>query len=285
MRAIFEQISASDERSIRYRQFSNTRFDAPFHFHPALELTYIEQGQGRRLVGRQVANFESGDLVLLGPNLPHTWLTEPSEVQGQQVYAWVIQFQHDFAGPKFWEMPEMGAIRSLFQKAGAGIWVKGNVRQAVAEKMKNGLNASPLQQFLLLIEILQMIALSNTLEQIDPQFLHFVPSAAETERFQRVYAYLIAHYREDISLEQMAAVANLTPSSFCRYFKKITRKTLVDVLTEFRVKHACQLLTTTDKPVADICFESGFGNVSYFNQEFKKAMGCNPLAYKKFFGV
>jgi AraC-like DNA-binding protein len=285
MRAIFEQISASDERSIHYRQFSNTRFDAPFHFHPALELTYIEQGQGRRLVGRQVANFESGDLVLLGPNLPHTWLTEPSEVQGQQVYAWVIQFQHDFAGPKFWEMPEMGAIRSLFQKAGAGIWVKGNVRQAVAEKMKNGLNASPLQQFLLLIEILQMIALSDTLEQIDPQFLHFVPSAAETERFQRVYAYLIAHYREDISLEQMAAVANLTPSSFCRYFKKITRKTLVDVLTEFRVKHACQLLTTTDKPVADICFESGFGNVSYFNQEFKKAMGCNPLAYKKFFGV
>ncbi len=285
MRAIFEQISASDERSIRYRQFSNTRFDAPFHFHPALELTYIEQGQGRRLVGRQVANFESGDLVLLGPNLPHTWLTEPSEVEGPQVHAWVIQFQHDFTGPKFWEMPEMGAIRSLFQKAGAGIWVKGNARQAVAEKMKNGLNASPLQQFLLLIEILQMIALSDTVEQIDPQFLHFVPSAAETERFQRVYAYLIAHYREDISLEQMAAVANLTPSSFCRYFKKITRKTLVDVLTEFRVKHACQLLTTTDKPVADICFESGFGNVSYFNQEFKKAMGCNPLAYKKFFGV
>lgn len=285
MRAIFEQISASDERSIRYRQFSNTRFDAPFHFHPALELTYIEQGQGRRLVGRQVANFESGDLVLLGPDLPHTWLTDPSEVQGQQVHAWVIQFQHDFAGPQFWEMPEMRAIRGLLQKAGAGILVKGSVRQTVAEKMQNGLNASPLQQFLLLIEILQMIALSDTVEQIDPHFLHFVPSTAETERFQQVYAYLIAHYRENVSLEQMAAVANLTPSSFCRYFKKITRKTLIDVLTEFRVKHACQLLTTTDKLVAEICFESGFGNVSYFNQEFKKTMGCNPLAYKKLYNV
>jgi AraC-like DNA-binding protein len=285
MRAIFEQISDSDERSMRYRQFSSTRFDAPFHFHPALELTYIEHGQGRRLVGRQVANFESGDLVLLGPNLPHTWLSDPSEVSGQYPKAWVIQFQQDFAGPQFWEIPEMRVIRSLLQKAGAGIWVKGSVRQAVAEKIQNGLNSSPLQQFLLLIEILQMIALSDTVEQIDPQFLHFVPSTAETERFQRVYAYLIAHYQQDISLEQMAAVANLTPSSFCRYFKKITRKTLVDVLTEFRVKHACQLLTTTDKPVADICFESGFGNVSYFNQEFKKAMGCNPLAYKKFFGV
>jgi hypothetical protein len=285
MRAIFEQISASDERSIRYRQFSNTRFDAPFHFHPALELTYIEHGQGRRLVGRQVANFESGDLVLLGPNLPHTWLTDPSDVTGQQAQAWVIQFQHDFAGPKFWEMPEMNAIRSLLQKAGAGILVKGSVRQAVAEKMKNGLNASPLQQFLHVIEILQMIALSDKVEKIDPQFLHFVPSAAETERFQRVYAYLIAHYQQDIRLEQMAAVANLTPSSFCRYFKKITRKTLVDVLTEFRVKHASQLLISTGKSVAEICFESGFGNVSYFNQEFKKAMGCNPLAYKKLYST
>ncbi len=285
MRATFEQISASDEHSILYRQFSGTRFDAPLHFHPALELTYIQQGQGRRLVGRQVANYESGDLVLLGPNLPHTWLSEPSEVPGQQAQACIIQFQEDFAGSKFWEMPEMRAIRSLLQKSGAGIWVKGSVRQEIAVKMQDGMNALHLQQFLLLIEILQMIAVSDEVEPIDPQFLHFVPSTAETERFQHVYAYLIAHYQEDISLEQMAAVANLTPSSFCRYFRKITRKTLVNVLTEFRVKHACQLLTTTDKSVAEICFESGFGNVSYFNQEFKKAMGCNPLSYKKIFGV
>jgi transcriptional regulator GlxA family with amidase domain len=148
---------------------------------------------------------------------------------------------------------------------------------------KNGVILSFYAAVFVLDRILQMIAVSDEVEQIDPQFLHFVPSAAETERFQQVYAYLIAHYQQDISLEQMAAVANLTPSSFCRYFKKITRKTLVNVRMEFRVKHASQLLISTDKSVAEICFESGFGNVSYFNQEFKKTMGCNPLAYKKLY--
>ena len=131
--------------------------------------------------------------------------------------------------------------------------------------------------------MLHGIATSDETEPIDLPLSDYVPSRIETERFQKVYAYLMAHYREEILLETIAGVANLSPTSFCRFFKKTTRKTFVDVLTEFRVKHAAQLLSTTEQPIADICFESGFGNLSYFNKEFKKSLGQSPLAYRKMF--
>ena len=132
-----------------------------------------------------------------------------------------------------------------------------------------------------LVDILYMIATSNETELIDSQFSADKLSMLDAERLQKVYRYIIENYQNDIDLDSISAVAHLTPTAFCRYFKKMTRKTLIDVVTEFRVKHACQLLGSTEKAVSDICFESGFGNISYFNKEFKKAMGHSPLKYRK----
>ena len=140
-----------------------------------------------------------------------------------------------------------------------------------------------LQKLINLLEILEIIALSTETELIDAQFSSYALSAVDTERFQKVYAYIIDNYQQEISLDAISAIAYLTPTAFCRYFKKMTRKTLVDVVTEFRIKHTCQLLTSTEKSVSDICFESGFGNISYFNKEFKKATAYSPLSYRKLF--
>ena len=92
-----------------------------------------------------------------------------------------------------------------------------------------------------------------------------------------------SNYQSKIDIAEVAVLCGMTEVAFCRYFKKITRKTLVEVVTEFRIKHACQLLTTTDKSVSDICFQSGFGNVSYFNKSFKNGVGHSPLNYRKVF--
>ncbi len=283
MRATYEQLNETAECSFLYRQFAQPRLDAPFHFHPELELTLVLEGSGRRLVGRQVSNYEAGDLVLLGPNLPHTWSGNETASSQEMSRSIVIQFKEHFAGAHFWDIPEMAAINTLFQKAQSGIWIKGKTRDWVAEKMTIGSNLPPFQKILQLIEILHGIAISEETEQLDVQFSHFMPTSMESERFQKVYTYLIDHYQEEISLETIAVVANLTPTSFCRFFKKIARKTFVDALTEFRVKHACQLLSATEKPISDICFESGFGNISYFNKEFKKSLGRSPMRYRKMF--
>lgn len=279
MKAIYEQLSLNVENSFLYRQFSLPQFDAPFHYHPELELTYIEQSEGRRFVGQQISNFEAGDLVLLGENVPHCWLNREGVSLAK---ATVIQFKKDFVGEPFLNLPEMGLIKQLFDKAQSGIAIKGETQKKVVEKMDfKGLNA--FQKFIQLIEILHIIALSDEIELIDTQFSADKLSIVDTERFQKIYAFIIENYQEDIDLNTISAIAHLTPTAFCRYFKKITHKTLFDVVTEFRIKHACQLLTSTEKSVADICFESGFGNISYFNKSFKEAMGHSPLAYRKLY--
>jgi AraC-like DNA-binding protein len=282
MKPTFEQINETAASSFVWRQYSKPRFDAPFHFHPELELTLILQGSGRRLVGRQVSNFGAGDLVLLGPNLPHVWLNGETTSTAEAVSeAVVIQFKENFVGEQFWAMPEMVAIQSLLRRAKSGLSIKGKTRDWAAQKMSVGPHLSPFEKLLHLMELLHYIAVSDETEPIDLHFSMYAPSSAETERFQKVYAYLMEHYREAISLDTIAAVANLSPSSFCRFFKKTARMTFVDALTEFRVKHAAQLLSSTEKPIADICFESGFGNVSYFNTEFKKSLGQSPMQYRK----
>ena len=282
MKPTFEQINETAASSFVWRQYSKPRFDAPFHFHPELELTLILQGSGRRLVGRQVSNFETGDLVLLGPNVPHVWLNDQVVHTPETVSeAIVMQFKENFVGEQFWAMPEMAAVQSLFQKAKSGLLITGKTRDWVSEKMVDGVRLSPFEKLLQLMELLHGIATSGETEPIDQYFSNYAPSPADTERFRKVYAYLMEHYREEILLETIAAIANLSPTSFCRFFKKITRQTFVDVLTEFRVKHAAQMLSSTEKPIADICFESGFGNLSYFNKEFKKSLGQSPMQHRK----
>ncbi len=285
MKATYEQLSENIESSFLIRQFSLPRFEAPFHFHPELELTYIESSKGKRFVGSQVSDFEAGDLVLLGKNVPHCWLNTEgvAELQMDRSKATVIQFKTDFLGKSFLETPEMTAIHFLFQKAQSGIFIKGATRDRILEKIEFMTTQNSFQKLLVLLDILQIIATSNETELIDPLFSATPLSPIDTERFQKVYAFIIANYTQDIDLETIAAVAHLTSTAFCRYFKKMTRKTLVDVVTEFRIKHACQLLTSSDKSVSNICFESGFGNISYFNKQFKTALGHSPLAYRKMF--
>ncbi len=284
MKATYEQLSDNVESSFLIRQFSLPRFEAPFHFHPELELTFIESSKGKRFVGRQVSDFAAGDLVLLGENVPHCWLNNSSNTEGVDLAkSTVIQFKTNFLGTSFLETPEMTAIQFLFQKAQSGILIKGKTRDVVADKMSFATATNPFQKLLQLLDILQTISTSTETELIDPQFSTTTLSPIDTERFQKVYAFIISNYTQDIDLETIAAVAHLTPTAFCRYFKKMTRKTLVDVVTEFRIKHACQLLTSTDKSVYDICFESGFGNISFFNKQFKNALGHSPLAYRKMF--
>jgi AraC-like DNA-binding protein len=284
MKATYEQLSENMGSSFLYRQFSLPTFNAPYHFHPELELTFIKKSKGTRFVGRQISHFEAGDLVLLGKNVPHAWLnTEGGDSIANTAQSIVIQFKEDFMGSALRSMPEMKAIHELFQKAQAGIFITGKTRDNVSDKIIAIKTVHPFNQVMILLDILQSIAISTEIELIDPQLSSYKLSSMDTERFQKVYAYIIENYTQDIALDKMAAIAHLTPTAFCRYFKKMTRKTLIEVVTEFRIKHACQLLTTADKPVADVCFESGFGNISYFNKEFKKAIGHSPLNYRKLF--
>ncbi len=282
MKASFEQLDNSKDGSFLFRQFNLAYFDAPYHFHPEFELTLILKSEGKRFVGNQVADFKEGDLVLLGPNVPHCWKNDGIGIENSS-RSIVIQFKEDFLGDKFFENIETQPIKSLLDKAKSGILISGKTRDRVAREMIFLLTVPPFQKLLGILDLLNTIATSKDIEIIDNQPDKYDLSAIDLDRINKVYAYVIEHYTQDIHLETAAHLTNMTETAFCRYFKKITKKTFLDLVTEFRIKHACNLLTTSDKQVAEVCFESGFGNISHFNKQFKVFTGYSPLNYRKMF--
>jgi len=282
VKALFEHVTPKIESSISILELNMARFDAPYHFHPELELTWIRKGYGKRYIGGKVSDFKSGDLVLVGPNVPHCWINE-TETSEENVLATVIQFTQNFAGEMFWELPEFMGIRKLFELSRSGLMIKGATRQQVVVKMANLTNADRFQKLILLFEILYEISSSSEIEIVDLRPTEFGFSSSDTHRFQKIFAYLIENYQNEVSLKTVSEIANLTPTAFCRYFKFVTRKTLVEIVTEFRINQSCQLLRNSEKSVYEICFESGFGNISYFNKTFKKITGKTPLQYRNLF--
>jgi AraC-like DNA-binding protein len=281
MKPTFEQITTGIENSFSVVELYLNRFEGPYHFHPEIELTWIRNSSGKRFVGVNISDYEPGDLVLLGANSPHCWqsMNESSPDNAQAV---VIQFRSNFAGDTFLKLPELKKIQELILKSEAGIIIQGETKSGIISKIKKCLTADKLYRILILIEILDLVANSEEIKLIDQSLTWHNTLSTDARRFQKVYSYLIENYQQDISLKTVSGIANMTPNAFCRYFKNVTRKTLVESVRELRINHACQLLRNTVKPINDICFESGFGNISYFNKTFKDATGYTPLHYRNF---
>ena len=282
MKAFFEQLTTGIGSSLSVIGLDMDCFDGPYHFHPEMELTWIRKSSGKRFVSGNVSDYEPGDLVLVGANIPHCWQSRSESLHGN-ASAVVIQFYPDFAGQAFLELPELNKIQKLVEKANAGILIRGNTKAKIIAKLKHCIATVGIHRLLQFIEILDLIANSDEIELIDHQFEGLTASTAETERFQKVFSYLIENYRNEVSLKTVAGIANLTPTAFCRYFKKVTRKTLVEIVTEFRINQACQLLRNSEKSVNEICFECGFGNISYFHKTFKVINGYTPVLYRNLF--
>lgn len=278
MKAIFEHVSANPRSSFIHKLLEAPSFDAPFHFHPQLELTWIVKGSGMRYVGRSVQEFKEGDLVFLGPNLPHCWINQKTE---DGVAAHVIQFKEDFLGRDFFTIPEMEHIKRFLEQSKSGFVIAKPTSGIIQEKIQQLSTSPPVRRIYCLLEILEVLASSVDLTLLDESMVRLNQDLPHTERFKKVISYLIQNYKQEIQLDQMAELVHMTPSSFCRFFKGVMKKTLIEVVMEFRIKHACHLLTNTDLGISQVAMESGFGDLPYFNRRFKKMMGCNPSTYRR----
>jgi AraC-like DNA-binding protein len=280
MKAVYEQIPSSSTESLLFRDFTTKQFDGLYHFHPAYELTFIVKGKGLRYVGKQSQNFTEGDLVLLGSNLPHTWISQGDGEEESR--AIVVQFEEESIGAFLTNFPELQNIKKLLQKAASGLKISGDSHEKVAKILLEIAEKTPLKRLFGTLEILELLAQSpNDHQSLDYNYLVQKQNYSETARFQKIFAYLIEHFKEDVSLEQVASIANLSPTSFCRYFKSMTQMTLIELLTNFRLRCACQMIESTNAPITEIAFNSGFSDVTYFNRVFKKQMGISPLQYRK----
>jgi AraC-like DNA-binding protein len=281
MRAVFEQVKSDPLKAMLVRHIEMPTFDAPFHFHPEYELTLIIKGSGQRYVGKQVDSFQAEDLVFLGSNLPHCWINQKKEISENIAEAIVVQFNPDFLGKDFFTIPEFSGIRAFLEKSRAGLEIHGSEKTGIISGLFEMLQAAPTRRILILLDILHTLSHAVSLKPIDILFGDHPFKFSETNRFHKVFSYLIAHYTEDISLEKISKIAGLSPTSFCRYFKNVTRQSFKDVLLEFRMKQSCHLLFTTDLTIKEIAFRSGFYDIPYFNRIFKNKKGMSPNQYKK----
>lgn len=255
-----------------------------FHFHPELELIYIEEGNGMQLVGNDLQYFKPGDMIFLGVNLPHLWKCDEAYFLPQSILrakATVIHFLPEAFGPNFFDIPENKAIKQLFQKARLGLSIQGETKASIAEFMQELLNSNGTTSIIKLLQILDSLAKSNEYILLNNEDILYSQTEKESGRMNNILQYLFNNFSKPVDLETIAAIALLSPNAFCRYFKQRTKTTFSSFLTTLRIRHACKLLIETDHSVSTICYDSGFNNFSNFNRYFKELTKTSPIEYRK----
>lgn len=284
MKPHFHKIPSTLQSSFSIRHDVKPNFGNVWHYHPELELHYVVKGEGVRFIGNNISNFTAGEMVLLGENLPHTWRCKDEYFHSNpdlNVEAMVIQFLPDCLGKYLLNLPEAYLIPKLFEKAKSGMVITGKTHDKLAQLMRSSMEATNLDRIIILLTILKTLAESDEYSSIVTGKNTFYQSnESETLRINKICTYTMTNYKNDISLEEIASLSNLSITSFCRYFKLMTKKTYYDFLIEIRVSHACRFLIENKLPTEMICFDCGFNNVSNFYRHFKKVTGMTPLDYK-----
>lgn len=285
MKPHFHKIPSTLQSSFSIRHDIKPDFGNIWHYHPELELHYIIKGEGVRFIGDKISNFTADEMILLGENLPHTWRCKDEYFQNNpdlHVEAMVIQFLPDCLGKYLLSLPEAYLIPKLFEKAKSGMVINGKTKEKLAELMRSSIEATNLDRIIILLTILKTLAETDEYSTIITGKNGFYQSnESETLRINKICTYTLSNYKSDITLEEIASLSNLSVTSFCRYFKLMTKKTYYDFLIEIRVSHACRFLIENKLPTEMICFDCGFNNVSNFYRHFKKVTGMTPLDYKR----
>lgn len=280
MKPYFEKIEPEFGRSFALKRFTQEQgASKPFwHFHPEYEIVYISHGRGKRHIANHISFYEQGDLIMLGPNLPHLSFTEELSESHTEI---VVQMRPDFLGRDFWALPEIAEIRALFERAEHGIVFYGATKEWVGGQLNAMVDMGPLDRLLALLGVLQGLARTSEFQPLSVEGFALPVDAQHYERIERVFEYATRNFQQEVTLEEAARQVNLTVPAFCRFFKKLTGKTFIQFVNEIRISHACDLLAHGPMGIAQVSYESGFNNLSHFNKQFRQITGVTPKEYRR----
>ncbi|HVX51383.1 MAG TPA: AraC family transcriptional regulator [Chitinophagaceae bacterium] len=279
MKVEFEVVHPDEGSSFRllHQKVDAEYYTWQYHYHPEYEIVCVPYGRGTRHVGNHFCNYENGDLVLIGPNLPHSGFGLNANCLHEEV---VVQIKQEVFTNSFLSLPEMIAINQLLEKAKCGMHFIGETKQKLTKKLLRLSKLSPFDRFIEVASILQIMASSTEYELLNPEIM--LPAAMKKNniRLQNIFTYVEQHYQEEIDIQKVASLAGLSVPSFCTYFKKIMKLTFTDFVNQYRIQRSCILLQQ-DKTISEACFDCGFNNVTYFNKVFKRFLNTTPSAFKK----
>ena len=284
IKPVFEHVNVLTNNSFSLQVFEPGALEFPFHYHPEFELTIITSGSGKRFIGDCIENFNYGDLVFLGPNLPHCWKLDSYLEDDRNVSSIVVHFTSNFLRDDFFCKPELNEIHKLVERSRKGIVYNRSIIPEISEDLKTlAKEDNSFKKLHLLLNVLHKLSVTRDYTLLNG--LSYVENLnrGDLERINKIFDYITDNYKTNVCLQDAAELACMTPNSFCKYFKKVTQKTFIEVVVEYRLRYALSQLLHTSKSVAQICFDSGFNDIVYFNRMFKSKLNVSPLQYKKNF--
>lgn len=279
MKTLIQKIHLEENQSFACRSYKTPNFETNWHMHEEYELIVITAGNGTLMMGDYVGTYNTGDVFFIAGNLPHWFRKNHAKMIGS---ALVIHFTKNIFGEALLSIPEMKSIALLLQKNN-GLQFNKKVKKEVAESMHEIDAASGFQKFQKLMLCLHKISTVYKYQILTANFTDTDNKA--NPAIERIIDYSFKYYLNPISLQEVAAIANMSIPSFCRFFKKNIKKTYFDFLQDLRISHACKLLTSTNKPIMEICYESGYNSWAHFSKQFKTVKKTTPSAYRKAFNA
>jgi AraC-like DNA-binding protein/quercetin dioxygenase-like cupin family protein len=253
----------------------NAKFDFPVHYHPEYELNLVLHSKGKRIIGDSIEVYGHPDLVLIGPNTPHAWTGNEPNVQ-----VVTIQFLPDFISEKAFSRKLTLPIKELLDRSKMGVVFSPETTNKFLDRVMMLTETRRFESLLQFLSILNDLATSPGQRSLSSLSYVGQFDTSKSRRIKIVNQYLYDNLINQIKINDVAALVNMTPSAFSHFFKKRTQRSFSDYLSDLRIGNAARLLIESEKTVSEICFESGFNNISNFNRAFKEKKGCTPTEFR-----
>lgn len=278
-----EKLFISKSNPVKIRAYDYERFTFPWHFHSEYELMYVKKGSGQCFAGDNIINYYGNDILFFGTNLPHQMRSDDFYRTGnknKRVKGIVLQFEKDFMDYSMENYPQFLSVKKLLNDSSRGVYFSSSLASELGIYLKRALKYTGLKQILSILLLLDEMSKCKKKQYIaSPNYYLSLPALANS-RIEKIISFINTNYTHSISLKEVASMAAMNESAFCRFFRENTGKTFLQYIMDIRVGYACKLLTLKNLNIYQIGSECGFNSISHFNRVFRRCMNCTPTSYR-----
>ena len=283
MKELLEEIKLNPEESFFIGIFQDHIDKSYWHYHQEFELSFITEGAGQRIIGDSTEEFYPGDLIFIGPRIPHVWFPDTKhrrQHSGRTLESVYLLFNQDILPASLTSLPEFKNIRNAIKLSERGVQITGETLNDVSRIMLQLPYINNMKRLMLFYEIMDIIGRSDSFTYLASEDYVKAKFATTNKRINNIHEFLMKNYQNDIDLKEVAEIAHMAPASVCRFFKNTTGLTIFEYLNKIKIDYSCQLLLNTDLNILDISYDCGFNNLSHFNKQFKRFTGNTPTQYR-----
>jgi AraC-like DNA-binding protein len=283
MKPIYKKITTPKDQSFYLNEVVKPYFPDPWHFHPEIEILYIREGFGTKYVGDSISPFYPGDIVIIGSNTPHAWSCNPDYLipENKLLSSCVcIQFMGDIFIKLLSDIPELFLINEILNNSKRGIQIINSTRDILIRHIEELTSLTGMKRVIGLLTVLDIISISKDIRYLSsPEYKPVIINSEDKARIETIFSYVFKNYAGKVMIKDVASLVNLTPPSFCRFFKSRTKKVFSSFVNEVRIGNSCRMLIEKKYSINQVCFASGFNYLSNFNRQFKKIKGMTPSEF------